>query len=732
MDQATSGGLLAQLSRTEYAFDHDLVRDVVSESIPSARAAALHAEAAEILSERASRDPSLHVRAAGHHESAGSAEAAAPHWEAAATWALGMLAYEEAATCFARAAECVAHDPGRTTDLLLAEADALLRSGVLQAARERFADAAVSARRLGDARRMAHAVLGIGAGVAGWEVPMNDPRHVRLVEETLAVVPEDEPGLRSALLAQLSVARATPDTLDESRRLAEQALDLARRAGDPTSEARALAAMCDALAGPRHAMERRDMAQRIVELGGRAGDRALEVLGHRFLVVARLELGDFDEVDREIAAFERGVEYLRQPLLSWYIPIFRGMRALLRGRFAEADAFAAQAHAAAEATGSTNAYLLATTLQSGIDAATGGETPLDTFDDILDIDPAAWSSYASGMAYVAVRAGETDRAAALLELHAGNGFARIGDDSEHLATLLMFGRTAVALGDRSSMQAMYDAFAPYAGMWIVDGIAAVCWGPVELELARLSAGLGDQETGNRHLDAARSAVDEAGAEGVQRELRLVAEALGAAPTEPVAALVAEAAGWVHEGEFWGLSYDGATVRLKDAKGLADLARLLAEPGREVHVLDLVSGELGTGPREGDLGEQLDPQARAAYRTRLAELEDEIDAASGDHDRGRLEIATAERDFLVAELTGALGLGGRARRTGDPAERARKAVSTRIKLAIDRVGRVHPTLAAHLRNSVRTGIFCSYQPERPVSWRVHSPYGDATPDVAPQG
>ncbi len=231
--------------------------------------------------------------------------------------------------------------------------------------------------------------------------------------------------------------------------------------------------------------------------------------------------------------FERGVEYLRQPLLSWYIPIFRGMRALFRGRFAEADAFAAQAHAAAEATGSTNAYLLATTLQSGINAATGADTAVDTFDGILDIDPAAWSSYASGMAYVAVRAGETDRAAALLELHAGNAFARIGDDSEHLATLLMFGRTAVALGDRSSMQAMYDAFAPYAGMWIVDGIGAVCWGPVELELARLAAGLGQQESGQRHLEAARSAVDEAGAEGVRRELALVAETLGAAPVEPV-------------------------------------------------------------------------------------------------------------------------------------------------------------------------------------------------------
>ncbi len=732
LEQATAGGILARLSRVEYAFGHDLVRAVVSESIPSARAAGLHARAATVLSARASRDPSLHARAAAHFEGAGSAEAAASHWEEAAVWALGMLAYEEAAACFARAADCVPTDPVRTTDLQLAEADALLRSGVLQTARARFAEAAASARRLGDPRRMAAAVLGIGTGVAGWEVPLNDPRHTRLVEETLAVLPEDEPGLRALLLAQLSVARATPETLDESRRLAEEALGLARQVGDAAAEARALAAMCDAIAGPGHVRERREMAQRIVELGGAAGDRGIEVLGHRFLVVAHLELGEFDAVEREIAAFERGVEYLRQPLLSWYIPIFRGMRALFRGGFAEAEGFAAQARAAADATGSTNARLLAITLQSGIDAATGADTPVDTFDDILDIDPAAWSSYAAGAGYVAVRAGDRDRAAELLALHAGNGFTRIGDDAEHLATLLMFGRTAVALGDRRSMQAMYDAFEPYAGMWVVDGIAAVCWGPVELELARLAAGLGQQASGRRHLDAARRAVEEAGAGGVRGEVALVADALGAAPAVPDAGSVAGPAGWLSEGDFWSLSYDGTTVRVKDAKGLADLARLLAEPGREVHVLDLVSGGLGGGPRERDLGERIDPAARAAYRNRLTELEEEIDSAAMDNDRGRVERATAERDFLVAELTGALGLGGRARRTGDPAERARKAVSTRIKLAIDRIGRVHPSLAAHLRNSVRTGVFCSYQPERPAKWHVHPASGDATPNVAPEG
>ena len=559
LDQATSGGLLVQLSRAEYAFGHDLVRDVVAESIPSARASALHAQAGGILAERASRDPSQHARAAAHFETSGSAEAAAPHWEEAAAWALGMLAYEEAAACFARAANCVTNDAARTTDLLLAEADALLRSGVLQGARERFADAAVSARRLGDPRRMAAAVLGIGAGVAGWEVPLNDARHVRLVEETLSVVPDDEPALRSLLLGQLSVARATPDTLDESRRLAEEALDLARQVADPAAESRALAAMCDAMSGPAHAAERRDMAQRIVELGAEAGDRALEVLGHRFLVVAHLELGDFDAVDHEIAAFERGVEYLRQPLLSWYIPIFRGMRALVRGRFAEAEAFVAQAQAAADATGSINARLLATTLQVGIDSATGGDIPVDTFADILDIDPAAWSSYAAGLSYVAMRAGRSDRAADAAGMHADNGFARIGDDAEHLATVLLFGRTAVALGDRTQhagdvrrLRAVRRDVGRRRHRGRVLGAGRARAGPAR-RWTRPSRSLESGTSRRPGAPSTAAGLDGLAASELSSGRRGPGRSTGRAGSPNRSP---RAAGWLLEGEFWTLSYDG--------------------------------------------------------------------------------------------------------------------------------------------------------------------------------
>jgi hypothetical protein len=75
------------------------------------------------------------------------------------------------------------------------------------------------------------------------------------------------------------------------------------------------------------------------------------------------------------------------------------------------------------------------------------------------------------------------------------------------------------------------------------------------------------------------------------------------------------------------------------------------------------------------------------------------------------------DVLAAQLAEAYGLGGRARKPGDPAERARKAVAERIRAAVARVSAVHPGLGSHLKNSIHTGTFCSYRPETRVDWAL---------------
>ena len=100
-------------------------------------------------------------------------------------------------------------------------------------------------------------------------------------------------------------------------------------------------------------------------------------------------------------------------------------------------------------------------------------------------------------------------------------------------------------------------------------------------------------------------------------------------------------------------FDGQTVRVRDLKGMRYLAQLVAHPGREFHVLDLVAAETGQRTSLGDAGEILDERAKGAYRRRLAEIEDDIEHARALEDAGRQAQADAERDFLVRELAGAV-------------------------------------------------------------------------------
>jgi hypothetical protein len=684
------------------------------------------------LEHRVVTEPSLHAVVADHLSSAGEAhvEAASTHWEQAARHALSVLAYEDAATCYSRAADHCRDDLARNGELLVNEGNAWLLAGDLGQARSRFSAVVTVARVVGDPELFASAVLGIGTGAAGWEVPLASDEYVTLVTEALAFLPADATRMRSMLLARQSVAAATPDTHGPARQRAQEALDLAETIGDPALIGQALAALNDAIAGPGHTISRLQNADTIVEVALAAGDRALELLGYRFRVVADLELGDMAAVDRDIEAFSRLAETIRQPLLSWYVPLFRGMRALLAGDLALADKYHLEVAAAAEATGSHNATMLATTLGLGIDIAAGRPIEPERLEGIADVDPEVWASYAASIAMAHWLAGNHARARELLGLHARNDFARLGDDAEHLTTLTMFGRVASGLGEHAAAEAVYELLLPYSGLWVVDGIAACCWGPTDLELARLALALDRPVEAETHLARAQRSCADAGAVLHAAEVERLADECQAriGHTAPIETdeppSTDEANRLCREGQFWTLTFRGHTVRMRDAKGLGDLAHLLSSPGREVHVMELAgSAEPGdaTGAAVagagGDLGELLDARARAEFRRRLAELDDELADAEACADLVRIGNAREEREFLAAELAAALGLGGRPRRAGDPAERARKAVSGRIRMAIGRIDHEHPALARHLTNAVRTGTYCAYEPETTMIWQL---------------
>lgn len=187
-----------------------------------------------------------------------------------------------------------------------------------------------------------------------------------------------------------------------------------------------------------------------------------------------------------------------------------------------------------------------------------------------------------------------------------------------------------------------------------------------------------------------------------------------------------------QGDHWTIGFEGSLSVLGDMKGLRYLSRLLDAPGREMHVMDLVSLEREGSPVPamhaeaglvitdgGDAGPVLDSQAKDQYRRRLSDIEADIEEAEAFGDTVRAERARAEREYILHELSAAVGLGGRDRKAVAASERARVAVTRAIRNALKRIREHDTDLHTHLDLAIKTGTFCCYSPDprARVDWKI---------------
>jgi hypothetical protein len=327
------------------------------------------------------------------------------------------------------------------------------------------------------------------------------------------------------------------------------------------------------------------------------------------------------------------------------------------------------------------------------------------------------------IAFAAGDVGTVEHAAATLRSIANSYPSRSLDASAELAEA----RVAVLHGDH--LRAIQRASGAMAS-WMEVGAPFEAAG-ARMVLADALAQSGKPAAAEMERRAACTTFVAFGATGhAERAAQLAAgdppTPAGAAPTEQATAV------FTCNGDTRTVDFAGAAALVRDLKGFRYIERLLAAPGREFHVLDLVAVEVGAvpvgparevppaGSASGGAGLPLiDEQARAAYRRRLVEVDEDIADATTMNDLGRLELAQRDRDYLIAELTQAVGLAGRHRLVGSTSERARTSVTRSIRYSLDRLAPHHGALAIHLQQRVRTGTYCVYEPDpvAPLSWQT---------------
>jgi tetratricopeptide (TPR) repeat protein len=684
--------LVVTTSPGEARFTHELLRDVVYESLPYGERQRLHARTGEVLDLLMTRGRMVAApEVAAHLLLAGPAHAplAAQRCQDAAADAERMQAFEDAVHWYDQALSLLA-DPVTRAEVHIRRARARRGTGDAAAAREDLLVAGSLADQANRPDLLADAALALGSGPGGFEVDQEDAAQLDLLEHSLAALPVEDLARRAAVMARLSVARARLDPMSVLEARAGEAAELGRASGDPRALGAALAALCDSIAGPDRVHERLAYASEVVQLALQARDGDLELLGRRLLFVALTELGNRAEAEREIRAYELRAREVRHPLYLWCPPLWRSMWAMAEGRYAQSEELLDESLRLGQ--GSANAELLNVVARWPLNAWSGDRARLLDLFEKFDLTqfPDLWAHVSRAL--LAAELDQLDDARAHFEL-AAHRLDEIPFDSEWLPCMAQAAEVIERIGGHPVASSLYALMLPYADVFVVEGLGAALRGPTHTFLAFCSP---DPVVRKAHEDRAEHLLRSVGAVGRIGPLVTCSEHMSVAHAAP---------SLTREGDMWAFAWNGRETRVKDSKGLRDLASLLSGPGKEVAALDLYGPEATI---QQDTGEVLDATARAAYKRRLGELEAEPSLS---------EAEALEREMLLDQLAGAYGLGGRVRRTGSSSEKARSAVTARVRDALKRIAALDPELGRHLSHSVRTGTFCTYAPETPIRWHL---------------
>jgi hypothetical protein len=165
-----------------------------------------------------------------------------------------------------------------------------------------------------------------------------------------------------------------------------------------------------------------------------------------------------------------------------------------------------------------------------------------------------------------------------------------------------------------------------------------------------------------------------------------------------------------ENDMWQFSFEGKTVFIPEVKGFVDMARLIESPEKEFHCTSLFgTAVLATAEPA------FDDKAKQSYKKKIYDLQEEIKYCEDHSNFERAAELQQEYTDLVDHLSTSLGMGGKTRKVNDPMDKMRSAVTWRIRNAIQKIEKSHPALGKHFAHSIKTGLFCSYRPEKPVKW-----------------
>ena len=533
-----------------------------------------------------------------------------------------------------------------------------------------------------------------------------------LIHEALVAATSDR--ARARLAAALARALVYGNDAARARSFADQALDLAEQTGEASIIADALDSALVSRWGPDDFGERVRLATRLADTTAYLTDIDLRLSAHLWRLTTAWESLDIVTVQRQLRALDVLADDTGDQRVAFFAASRRAMHLLVTGDLDTADAMIGR-------TAELGAGLAEPDLEAVHHSLGASRARLAGDVDTLRSEAAAFDAHgaAEGIpsvlaesAVLWLAAGELGRAGELLEQLTDRGVGAIVRDVDFLLTTTSLVEVACAVGADDVVAEGAALLEPYAGRGVLNAGAVTFHGVVDDYLHHAHRALG-HDTSPSWGRSAVASYQRIGATWWQRRIQQPATRT----LPPPQAVVHLHTG---DGDLWTFGHTGSTVTLPPRLGFQYLRLLLQRPRIDVPAATLSSAARGDAApeRRPDRGiELLDPQALERYRRRLRDLDTETAEAEAWADEGRLELLRNEREALLHEVGRATGLHGAPRHTGGTDERARTAVRKAIAAALSVMERHDPTIARLLRDTVRTGTTCRYDPDpsRPITW-----------------
>ncbi len=490
-------------TETIFTFAHELVRQTLLLSLSMPRRQRLHLEIADAIEQLHADDLQLRVSNVAHHlHEAGLAadpERTVYYLDLAGKQAMSAVAFDEAAGYYERALQVLAPKQrgGRQhCELLLELAAALWSAGDLPQAGEHFKEAAELAKKLQIEELVAQAVLGMSEGW-GW---MPAERMVGLLTEALEALPERDDPLRARMMARLALELQgiRGDTRDQRERLSEHAVEIARRTGDPETLGYTLGCWGSVFRGFADADERLAVANEALGLPG----SPVSVAGARQdRILALLQLGEIRQADEEHATLRRLAGERREPFSIWEALRYDTMRALLEGRFEDAELIAQEqlqfARRMGRFPGSAelfSAQMLVIRWNQG--RLVELEVPVRDGLDRFPQDQPAWSAT---LALICAEQANEEGARSEFEKLAVGGFLEVSGHRNRVLSVALLVDVCAYLRDAKRAEVLYAMLLPLRDRHLTARNNAYL-GPADRYLGVLAATMGLFDDAARHFE----------------------------------------------------------------------------------------------------------------------------------------------------------------------------------------------------------------------------------------